>query len=213
MYSILQTLRITSVVLVVINIYLYAHFIAIKITLRDGEIREEGRAYRDSTIFQFLWFSHGLFGPIAMLYFAVVDLTSSVLMASQTWSNTARSRRSCRLFPCAKENRKSTLSSSGNWSVSSLLNSSWHRSLLYYSSPLRLESRLSISTSCISLFCAFPLCTSPSVSWRCSRILFTVPSIQGRRTTVHYAILTLLIRVRVSLTYRKYGQAEWSSHL
>jgi hypothetical protein len=76
-YSILQILRATSVVLVIINMYLYTHYIA---------INEKWGTYtltsREDTLYTLVKVGNGAIGLITLSFFWVVDLTASVLMAS-----------------------------------------------------------------------------------------------------------------------------------
>jgi hypothetical protein len=71
-YAILQALRATAIVLALINIYIFIHRL----------IYEWVTDYKADTYFIVLHYANIVLGMSTMLYFAVVDLTSSVLMAS-----------------------------------------------------------------------------------------------------------------------------------
>jgi hypothetical protein len=81
-YTILQTLRLTSVVSVVLNMYLYTHYVAI-----NDEWGSYNLASRNDTLYPLLQFGNGAIGIATLLFFGVVDLTTSVLMASLHRSN------------------------------------------------------------------------------------------------------------------------------
>jgi hypothetical protein len=76
-YSILQILRVTSVILVILNIYLYIHYVVINETWGIYTL-----ASREDTLYSVLKYGNGAIGLITKSFFWVVDLTSSILMAS-----------------------------------------------------------------------------------------------------------------------------------
>jgi hypothetical protein len=76
-YSILQILRAASIVLVIINVYLYIHYIAI-----NNKWGIYTLASREDTLYSVLKYGNGAIGLFTLLFFGVVDLTSTGLMAS-----------------------------------------------------------------------------------------------------------------------------------
>jgi hypothetical protein len=76
-YSILQILRNTSVVLVIINVYLYIHYIAI-----NNKWGIYTLSSRSTELYTILKYGNGVIGVITLMFFGVVDLTASGLMAS-----------------------------------------------------------------------------------------------------------------------------------
>jgi hypothetical protein len=72
-YKFLQTIRVTAVVLALINIYLYTHQTVYKYFDSD---------YLSAPYYKVLAHANVYLGMFGLLYYAVVDSTSSVLMAS-----------------------------------------------------------------------------------------------------------------------------------
>jgi hypothetical protein len=75
-HTILQALRATAIVLAVGNIYLYTHITVYRYSYNILGIQDSDMG------FNILYYANGVMGLVTMLYFGVVDLTSSVLMAS-----------------------------------------------------------------------------------------------------------------------------------
>jgi hypothetical protein len=76
-YAILQALRASAIVLALINIYLFIHITVYRYSFNIFGIEDSTRGLPGG-----LYYANMVLGMSAMLYFAVVDLTSSVLMAS-----------------------------------------------------------------------------------------------------------------------------------
>jgi hypothetical protein len=89
-YAILQALRAIAIVLALINIYIFVH---------RQIYRYLGIDYNAETYYNLLKFAEGVLGLGTMLYFAVVDMASSVLMASDNISNTRLGERSLVVYP------------------------------------------------------------------------------------------------------------------